>query len=143
VPPEAVVQQVIRGARFLLKDDVSEVRVRLEPPELGSVHIRLTSGESALSGEISVSSSEVKGIVESHLHELRSSLIEQGLHVGRLDVSVRDGQSGGTWSDRMGGFGYSEDAPDGRPGRHGNPEWDPQEEARRPGHSQSLVDYFA
>lgn len=144
-PPEAVVRQVIRGARFLLKDDVSEVRVRLEPPELGSVHIRLVSGGDTLSGEIGVSNPDVKGIVESHLHQLRSSLTEQGLRVGHIDVSVRDDQRGGAWSDRTGGFGHPGNAPDDRRsrGRNGSPAWEAPEENRRPWRSQGLVDYFA
>ena len=144
-PPEAVVRQVIRGARFLLKDDVSEVRVRLEPPELGSVHIRLVSGGDMLSGEIGVSNSDVKGIVESHLHQLRSSLTEQGLHVGRIDVSVRDDQRGGAWPDRADGFGRQDNAPDDRrnSGRNGSPAWETPEENQRPRRGQSLVDYFA
>ncbi len=145
VVPDAVVRQVIRGAHFLLKDDVSEVHVRLEPPELGSVHIRLVSGGDTLSGEIGVSSHEVKGIVESHLHQLRSSLVEQGLHVGQIDVSVRDDQRGGAWPDRTGGFGRPGDTPDGRrnPERNGNPGWETREEDRRPRRNQNLVDYFA
>ncbi|OGG56821.1 MAG: hypothetical protein A3F84_10510 [Candidatus Handelsmanbacteria bacterium RIFCSPLOWO2_12_FULL_64_10] len=144
-PPEAVVRQVIRGARFLLKDDVSEVRVRLEPPELGSVHIRLVSGGDTLSGEIGVSNQDVKGIVESHLHQLRSSLTEQGLHVGHIDVSVRDDQRGGAWPDRTDGFGRQDNPPDDRrsPGRNGSPAWEAPEENQRPRRSQSLVDYFA
>jgi flagellar hook-length control protein FliK len=128
----------------LLKDDVSEVHVRLEPPELGSVHIRLVSGSDVLSGEIGVSSHDVKGIVESHLHQLRSSLVEQGLHVGQIDVSVRDDQRGGAWPDRTGGFGHPGGTPDGRrsPERNGNPGWEHRED-RRPRRSQNLVDYFA
>ena len=73
---------------------MTEVRVRLEPPDLGSVRIRLGAGEKTLSGEIAVSNQEVKGIVESQIQQLRSSLTNQGLDVGRIDVSVRDGLEG-------------------------------------------------
>jgi flagellar hook-length control protein FliK len=143
---QGVAHQVIRGARFLLKDDVSEVRIRLEPPELGSVHIRLLSGDRSLSGEISVSSAEVKGIVEANLHQLRSSLTEQGLQMGQIDVSVRDGRSGGAWPDATGAFGNPWGAPDGRQGRGWNPTSGSEEgrpEDRPPLRGQNLVDYFA
>lgn len=140
----AVVNQVLRGARFLLQDNVSEVRVRLEPPELGSVHIRLTSGKESLSGEITVSSHDVKGIVEANLHQLRSSLNDQGLQVGHIDVSVRGDQGNGRGFDTSGEFRQSGNTPDQRRNteQQGNRNGSRQED-QRPRHSRNLVDYFA
>ena len=142
--PQDVVGQVVRGARFLLGNGVSEVRVRLEPPELGTVRIRLVSGGSGLSGEISVSNREVRGVVESNLHALRSALSEHGLNPGQLTVSVREDQGGGLPQHR-GDYRSQGETPEQRrdPGRDGNLDWDPREEQRRSRRSQNLVDYLA
>ena len=143
--PEEVVNQVVRGARFLLKNDVTEVRIRLEPPELGTVRIRLVAGEKTLSGEIAVSNQEVKGIVESQLQQLRSSLTDQGLEVGRIDVSVRDDSRGGHLQDRAGSSKDPNEDSGGRrsSSRNGNPEWEAPDEDRRPHNNQYIIDYLA
>ena len=143
--PEEVVNQVVRGARILLKNDVTEVRIRLEPPELGTVRIRLVAGEKTLSGEIAVSNQEVKGIVESQLQQLRSSLTDQGLEVGRIDVSVRDDSRGGHLQDRAGSSKDPNEDSGGRrsSSRNGNPEWEAPDEDRRPHNNQYIIDYLA
>ena len=124
---------------------MTEVRVRLEPPDLGSVRIRLGAGEKTLSGEIAVSNQEVKGIVESQIQQLRSSLTNQGLDVGRIDVSVRDDSRGSHLHDRAGNSRDPNEDSGGRrsSSRNGNPEWEAPDEDLRPHNNQYIIDYLA
>ncbi len=83
-----VSDQLVRGVRFLSRDGTSQVTIRLDPPELGQVTIRLVSANQTISGEIAVENRQVHEVVQTHLNDLRQALAEQGIQVDQLDVSV-------------------------------------------------------
>ena len=86
-----VTNQIVRGARFLTREGANQVTLRLDPPELGEVTIRLTSSGNSLSGEIRVESRMVQELVSRNIGELRESLGNQGIHVNNIEVSVESG----------------------------------------------------
>ena len=86
-----VTNQIVRGARFLTREGANQVTLRLDPPELGEVTIRLTSSGNTLSGEIRVESRMVQELVSRNIGELRESLGNQGIHVNNIEVSVESG----------------------------------------------------
>jgi flagellar hook-length control protein FliK len=100
------------------------VTLRLDPPELGEVTIRIASREGSMSGEIAVENRHVHDVVQRHLVDLREALTGQGVQVDRLDVSV-DGRSAAD-ADREPRQALHDD----RPGR-GTPE-DPQDREQHP-----------
>ena len=59
--------------------------------ELGEVTIRLSSSNNTLSGEIRVESRMVQEIVSRNIGELRESLMNQGIRVDNIEVSVESG----------------------------------------------------
>ena len=86
-----VSEQIIRSARVLNREGATQVTMRLDPPELGEVSIRLSSGQNGIvSGEIVVESQKVQEIVQRNLGALRDSLSEQGIRIDQVDVSVDD-----------------------------------------------------
>jgi flagellar hook-length control protein FliK len=86
-----VTSQIVRGARFLTREGANQVTLRLDPPELGEVTIRLSSSNNTLSGEIRVESRMVQEIVSRNIGELRESLGNQGIRVDNIEVSVESG----------------------------------------------------
>lgn len=105
-----VTQQIVRGARFLTREGANQVTLRLDPPELGEVTIRLSSVDKALSGEIRVESRMVQEIVNRNMADLRESLGSQGIQVDNIEVTVESGGRSGV--DRDGGSAFRREAAD-------------------------------
>lgn len=100
--PAAVAQpaavQVADGitahVRTLDRSGETEFRMRLDPPELGRVHVRLLADGDAVRGQVLVADEAVRQVIESQLPELRQRLEAAGLSVGRFDVSTDPGANG-------------------------------------------------
>lgn len=86
-----VTSQIVRGARFISREGANQVTLRLDPPELGEVTIRLSSINKTVTGEIRVESRMVQEIVNRNMAELRESLGSQGIQVDNIEVSVESG----------------------------------------------------
>jgi flagellar hook-length control protein FliK len=89
-----VADGVVAHARALDRDGTVEFRMRLDPPELGRVHVRLLADGDAVRGQVVVADEAVRQVVESQLPELRQRLEAAGLSVGRFDVSADPGANG-------------------------------------------------
>ena len=96
---EPVVPQVVRSMAALVRNDVTEMRLQLQPRDLGEIEMRVRAVEGIVRGEVMVQSMEVKQLLESQIERLRAALEQQGLRLESLDVGVsedgafaRDGQ---------------------------------------------------
>jgi len=86
--PTYLVDQVGRQlSRALLKGD-RVIRLRLKPPELGTVKIEMDIKDNVLRLEMIAENSAVKEILLSNVHELRNALMDQGIKIEELDVQV-------------------------------------------------------
>lgn len=78
----------------------TELRIRLDPPELGEVKLKIVSTGGDVRAELHVSSEAVRRVVESQLPELRQKLDAAGVTVQRFNVTADTG--GGTARDDRG-----------------------------------------
>jgi len=86
--PTYLVDQVGRQlSRALLKGD-RVIRLRLKPPELGTLKIEMDIKDNVLRLDMIVENSSVKELLLSNVHELRNALTEQGVKIEGLDVQV-------------------------------------------------------
>ena len=86
--PTYLVDQVGRQlSRALLKGD-RVIRLRLKPPELGTLKIEMDIKDNVLRLDMIVENSSVKELLLSSVHELRNALTEQGVKIEGLDVQV-------------------------------------------------------
>jgi flagellar hook-length control protein FliK len=113
----------------------SLAELRLNPPELGSLEIRIRQEKDAASIHILVQSGTAREALESALPRLRELFGEAGLSLQRLDVAERQaGQSG-------------EGGRDGTPGGPPSPSDEhlvPGELSRRPAvQAEGLIDTYA
>ncbi|MFH1570568.1 MAG: flagellar hook-length control protein FliK [Gemmatimonadota bacterium] len=98
---QAVLPQVVRNLVALVRDGVSEMRLQLQPADLGHIELRVRSMEGIVHGELTVQNPEVKHLLESQLQRLRAALSEQGLQLQGFDVSVAsDGRFARSGSDQ-------------------------------------------
>ncbi|MBT6626746.1 MAG: flagellar hook-length control protein FliK [Gemmatimonadetes bacterium] len=117
---EVVVPQVVRNMAALARNGVSEMRLQLQPGDLGEIELRVRAIEGVVRGEVMVQHPEVKQLLDSQMDRLRTALAQQGLQLEGFDVGVSDHGSeargdGDTDSDRANsasGIGRSDSAED-------------------------------
>ncbi len=103
------VQQAVRvGER--------EFRLRLNPPELGHLDVRVVESSDGVRVSLRVASSEAGELIQQYLPQLRAALEARDLRVERLDVFEAQTE--------MGGDGAPHKRTDGGDGE-GQPRWSP------------------
>lgn len=88
IAPEQLVEQVVRAVRVDIAGERSEMLVRLDPPELGRLQVRLLSEAGAITAAIHVESESVRKIIEAHLPTLRSAFDQAGVTVQQFTVTT-------------------------------------------------------
>lgn len=86
---EKLMSQIVQGARMMVKDGVAQMRLELQPPELGKLHLALVVERDVVTARFTAESQAVQALIESNLPELRSTLQEAGLQVDQLQVEVQ------------------------------------------------------
>lgn len=88
---KTVVHQLVDRIRIIRSNGgVQEVRIQLEPKELGHVNMKLELDGSNLTARMTVESTAVKQAVEAGLNQLRETLATQGFKVEKFDVNVQE-----------------------------------------------------
>jgi len=81
-----VVDQVVKVVRTLIGEQRSEMRVRLWPPHLGELRVRLVHAGESLRVELVAESGAARDLLDARLPELRQALAE--IRGPRTDVTV-------------------------------------------------------
>jgi len=106
------------GARIMtmVAEDVQKARIQLDPPELGSLEIKLHISQDQASVQVQAQHAHVRDVLEANAHRLRDALASQGITLSGFDVSERgqgegsSGQSGdGQGSQTTGDDWFAED----------------------------------
>ncbi|HEX3075116.1 MAG TPA: flagellar hook-length control protein FliK, partial [Ignavibacteriales bacterium] len=73
---------------FIKEKDSQTVILKIEPENLGKIKINLEISNAALDAKIHVENEQVKAIVESNAKQLTQSLIQNGIQLNSLTVSL-------------------------------------------------------
>jgi len=98
----------VTHAQVVPKDGGHEFQLRLDPPELGEVKVRVLAMGDRVEARLVVSDDAVKRMIESQLPELRQRLEAAGVPVQKFDVMTGDGGRSNTGG---GGWDRSQPAP--------------------------------
>lgn len=99
VDPRDVMDQVVKKAEVMIKDNSSEMTLQLKPGFLGKMTIKIAVDEAGtVTAHFSTSSQQVKNALEQNIQTLRQTLEAQGMKVDRTEVNVQL-DSGGMMSD--------------------------------------------
>lgn len=91
---DIVYPQIIRSFATLVRGENAEMRLQLQPGDLGEIELRVRTTEAIVRGEMMVQNPEVKALLEKHMERLRVALAEEGLHLGSFDVDLgKEGSS--------------------------------------------------
>lgn len=83
-----IINQIVKKAEIVLSDTHSEMRMQLEPENLGKLTLKIAVERGLITAKFNAESYEVKKVIESSLNELRDMLQEKGLEVQNFSVSV-------------------------------------------------------
>jgi flagellar hook-length control protein FliK len=67
------------------------ISIQLEPKHLGKIKFKVSLKNNKVSAELSVSLSQTKEILELQLPDIRRSLVQHGIEVTELNVSLENG----------------------------------------------------
>lgn len=89
--PRALVSQVAARIRRLHQSARQEMRIRLHPPELGAMRIRIRVASDGVKATLMVEQPQAHALLEKNMPALMRALQEQGLKVDSLSVEVSHG----------------------------------------------------
>jgi flagellar hook-length control protein FliK len=91
---EKVIEQIANAARLEMGQGKKEITVRLEPPELGKVQVRVSSEGGIVSTRLEVAAPAVRDLLEANLEGLRAALQKANVEMGQCTVSLGAGWQG-------------------------------------------------
>lgn len=84
---EKMVGQIVREVTLHKLGENTTLSIRLDPPELGTLRISVTSQSGTLTTQLESPSAVVRGILETHLPALKDALANAGVEVSKFSVS--------------------------------------------------------
>ncbi len=78
----------------MITDDVQQARIQLDPPELGSLQVRLQIQNDQATIHVQVQHGHVREALESNAFRLRDALASEGIELDSFDVESEDQQQG-------------------------------------------------
>ena len=96
VDPNSVVEQILKGIAIRNAGATSEVRLRLQPEQLGDVTLKLSVSGNTIAANIVAQNAHVRDMLLANQHQLARSLADAGLSLGNFSVDVSGGNAGFT-----------------------------------------------
>jgi flagellar hook-length control protein FliK len=88
--------QRVERAFAAMSERGGTVRLKLSPPELGSVRMEITVNKGVMKARLEAENKETKNLLLENLPGLRDRLAQQNIKIQKFDVDLRDPASGGT-----------------------------------------------
>lgn len=88
-----VMQQVENGIKINYNNQLKEMKIKLQPEELGEVEVKMTIENNIMKAEFVVESQKVKEILEAKFDTLRNALETKGFSGAEINVSVSTGDN--------------------------------------------------
>lgn len=81
-----IANEIVTRAEMISQGTQTEFRLRLDPPELGTIQIRMQLGPEGLRAEMTVSSDAVRQLLESQMPDLQQRLQAANLQLVKFDI---------------------------------------------------------
>jgi flagellar hook-length control protein FliK len=90
---EQIIDRIVQQARWVIRNNRTEVTFRLQPEHLGEVHLKVIQADGQVRVDMTVDNLGVKQLVESRINDLQNRLQDQQLASGQFEfnVDVRQG----------------------------------------------------
>jgi flagellar hook-length control protein FliK len=114
------------GARLMtmVADDIQQARIQLDPPELGSLEIKMQISQDQASVQVTAQNVQVKDVLDASAQRLRDAMNAQGIELAEFSVSTnadteqQSGQQGESGQESFAGTDDWQDSDDSNINTH-------------------------
>lgn len=85
---ETMNADIIKNVKFMIKNAVSELKVKIYPKELGEMTIKLLSEEGILKADIRAKSKETYNLLNSNLNDIKKTLEQQNIKIQEVNITL-------------------------------------------------------
>lgn len=85
-----IMEQIFEKIHVVTHGDKSQIKLHLNPPELGSIKIHFTEENDEIEAKIFVDNAEVKAAIENNSHHLKESIAASGVEIHKLEVYIQN-----------------------------------------------------
>ncbi|SHE56926.1 flagellar hook-length control protein FliK [Clostridium fallax] len=85
---ENPVEGIIKTIKFMDKEGIKELTVKINPKELGEMTVKLTMTASSMKATIEATSKETYKILQANLNELKNSLHNENIKIEELNINL-------------------------------------------------------
>ncbi len=85
----ATVETVVKSVKTMVQDGNSTMVVRLDPPSLGQLNIKISSGSEGMTIEIQASNAKTQEMLQQNSSQLRTALEKSGVSVNNVDIQFK------------------------------------------------------
>lgn len=83
-----MVQDVVKNIRYIEKNNIQQLTVKIYPKELGEVTIKILSEDGIMKAELKSTSKETYNILNSNLQDIKKGLSEQGIKIQDVNIGL-------------------------------------------------------
>lgn len=91
-------EHILARAQISQTPNGTRLSIKLFPENLGSLQVELTQKNGVLIANLMTSSNQAKQLIESQLHSLRQSFINQNVHVEKIEITFSQNEMNETYN---------------------------------------------
>lgn len=88
VTRETIDLDIIKNVKYMVKNAVEELKVKIYPKELGEITIKILSEEGIMKAEIKSTSKETYNLLNSNLNEIKKVLENQNIRIQEVNIGI-------------------------------------------------------
>lgn len=85
---EELFGQILEISEVINDESISEIKIKLKPDSLGKLTIRLVMENGEITARFVAENQKVKETIESNFTELKDALVQKGINIQNLSVSI-------------------------------------------------------
>lgn len=85
---ETINLDIIKNVKYMIRNSVEELNVKIYPKELGEMTIKILSEEGIMKAEIKATSKETYNLLNSNINEIKKTLENQNLRIQEVNIGI-------------------------------------------------------
>lgn len=85
---DKILNKVDNVIRYMATKGTEAVSIRLQPPELGKIHIELNVKDNTINAKINTENIAVKEVILTNIDQLKAGIENNGFNINKLDVEI-------------------------------------------------------
>lgn len=81
-------EDIVKNLRFMIRNQVQELKVKIYPKELGEMTIKILSEEGIMRAEIKATSKETYNLLNSNINDIKKSLSNENIKIQEVNIGL-------------------------------------------------------